>query len=370
MIKTLLLFMPVYIILFVIGLIMPAVSRKEIFFGIRLPREELHNPELDRVKKEYQITYVLMFVVFILIFILLSLFIELPLVSTIMIFVYIPMFYIPYFRAHKKVKNLKEKKDWVIKKKQVIVVDTKSLDEKQDNKKIGLLFLIPIAILIINTVISLVMYDKLPDRIPIHWNINGEVDNWANKSYGAVLFTSFTQFFLMVIMFFTYKSITMAKVQIDASRPEESRMQIKKSRKIWGLFIIGMTIALSLLFTLINLMILQILSITANVFGIITILFTFGILIVTIILSLKVGQGGSRIKVKSESPNSKEQTKDDDNYYKWGLIYYNPNDPSIFIEKRFGIGWTINFGNKMGILIFGILILAIILFAMFSVKLG
>ncbi len=370
MIKTLMLFMPVYIILFVLGLIMPVVSRKEIFFGIRLPREQMDNPELEKVKKEYQKTYLLMFVVFIIIFILLSLFIDLPLVSTIMIFIYIPMFYIPYFRAHKRVKNLKEESNWTINKKQVIVVDTKSLEEKEDNKKIGLLFLIPIAILIINVVISLVMYDKLPDIIPMHWNINGEVDNWADKSYGAVLFSSFTQIFIVGIMFFAYKSITMAKVQIDASRPEESRIQIKKSRKIWGLFIIGMTIVLSLLFSLINIMILQILPISANTFTVITVGICILMLVVTIILAVKVGQGGSRLKVKRTSINNDEQTKDDDNYYKWGLIYYNPNDPSIFIEKRFGIGWTINFGNKLGVLVFGALILAIVLFVVFSARVG
>jgi len=32
----------------------------------------------------------------------------------------------------------------------------------------------------------------------------------------------------------------------------------------------------------------------------------------------------------------------DDRYWKAGLVYYNPDDPTIFIEKRFGIGYTMN----------------------------
>jgi uncharacterized membrane protein len=32
--------------------------------------------------------------------------------------------------------------------------------------------------------------------------------------------------------------------------------------------------------------------------------------------------------------------------WRWGLFYVNPADPSILIEKRFGIGYTLNFGNR------------------------
>ena len=28
-----------------------------------------------------------------------------------------------------------------------------------------------------------------------------------------------------------------------------------------------------------------------------------------------------------------------------GIFYYNPNDPALFVPKRYGIGYTLNFGN-------------------------
>jgi uncharacterized membrane protein len=28
------------------------------------------------------------------------------------------------------------------------------------------------------------------------------------------------------------------------------------------------------------------------------------------------------------------------------MIYHNPNDPALLVEKRMGIGWTFNFANK------------------------
>ena len=33
---------------------------------------------------------------------------------------------------------------------------------------------------------------------------------------------------------------------------------------------------------------------------------------------------------------------DDDVHWLLGTIYCNPQDPSIFVPKRFGIGWTSN----------------------------
>jgi uncharacterized membrane protein len=58
----------------------------------------------------------------------------------------------------------------------------------------------------------------------------------------------------------------------------------------------------------------------------------------------RIGQGGSRLIAGSASgPPAGDRTPD--RCWKWGLFYFNPADPSIFVEKRFGIGYTLNFGN-------------------------
>ncbi|MEG1230231.1 MAG: DUF1648 domain-containing protein, partial [Flavobacterium sp.] len=32
-----------------------------------------------------------------------------------------------------------------------------------------------------------VIWNSLPERVPIHWNINGQIDDWGNKSFLIVL---------------------------------------------------------------------------------------------------------------------------------------------------------------------------------------
>ena len=29
-----------------------------------------------------------------------------------------------------------------------------------------------------------------------------------------------------------------------------------------------------------------------------------------------------------------------------GIFYFNPDDPALFVPKRYGIGYTLNFGNR------------------------
>jgi uncharacterized membrane protein len=43
-----------------------------------------------------------------------------------------------------------------------------------------------------------------------------------------------------------------------------------------------------------------------------------------------------------------------------GIFYLNPQDPALWVEKRLGIGWTLNFGNPASWFILGgILLLAL-----------
>ena len=93
--------------------------------------------------------------------------------------------------------------------------------------------------------------------------------------------------------------------------------------------------------------------------------FLFVILLATAVYAFKVGQGGSRVQLEiDEEPIAGVTDPDDDAFWKAGVFYVNKNDPSIFVEKRFGVGWTMNFGNPMGYLIIFVplLIISIISF--------
>ena len=45
-----------------------------------------------------------------------------------------------------------------------------------------------------------------------------------------------------------------------------------------------------------------------------------------------------------------------DECWKLGLFYFNPADPAIFVEKRFGIGYTCNFANRATWIFAGVIV--------------
>ncbi|MDQ2905934.1 MAG: DUF5808 domain-containing protein [Ktedonobacteraceae bacterium] len=54
--------------------------------------------------------------------------------------------------------------------------------------------------------------------------------------------------------------------------------------------------------------------------------------------------------------------RDDDRYWPGGFLYNNPDDPALFVPKRYGLGWTLNFGHPRSTLfLISILLLLLIL---------
>ena len=76
-------------------------------------------------------------------------------------------------------------------------------------------------------------------------------------------------------------------------------------------------------------------------------------------LSLRYGQGGSRLadaptttlglngpagEFANDAPVG-DRTPDE--CWKWGQIYYNADDAAIWVEKRTGVGYTLNFAQPL-----------------------
>jgi uncharacterized membrane protein len=62
------------------------------------------------------------------------------------------------------------------------------------------------------------------------------------------------------------------------------------------------------------------------------------------------GQGGALLEKGSVEAPLTDGLADNARWV-WGLFYVDRDDPSIMVEKRFGIGYTLNYGNRTAILI-------------------
>jgi uncharacterized membrane protein len=90
---------------------------------------------------------------------------------------------------------------------------------------------------------------------------------------------------------------------------------------------------------------------------------TLSFVIVTTVLMIQKGQGGTRVlrtssdgAVGGSRPPIGDRTED--RYWKGGFLYVNSQDPALIVEKRFGIGYTLNFGHPGTWIILAVLVLA------------
>jgi hypothetical protein len=68
----------------------------------------------------------------------------------------------------------------------------------------------------------------------------------------------------------------------------------------------------------------------------------FIIMVAVVFYAVRYGQGGMR---RSASLDTSPGDRSPDERWKWGIFYYNPDDPAFLVEKRMGFGWTFNFAN-------------------------
>lgn len=61
--------------------------------------------------------------------------------------------------------------------------------------------ILPIVLIILAFVVGLLLYSNLPETIPSHWNVHGEVDAWSSKDFGVFFFPSITLAIYLLITF-------------------------------------------------------------------------------------------------------------------------------------------------------------------------
>lgn len=88
-----------------------------------------------------------------------------------------------------------------------------------------------------------------------------------------------------------------------------------------------------------------------------------GVLIaVALVLILPAPRFRRKANMIDDRPSTSVVFRDDDRYWYGGIIYNNPDDPALFVEKRYGLGWTLNFGNPQAkLILIGLLVVILVL---------
>ncbi len=175
----------------------------------------------------------------------------------------------------------------------------------------------PFAILAAGAIFLNLNWQRIPARFPVHWGVDGQPDRWSERSvhgvYGPLLFAVELCLWLLIMGVATW---------FGARRSRFRRITLGA--------MIASEYMLSLLFVTTSLNPLLHIPLWVIVVG--PMLFIIPILVV-------MARGIAE-------PDEAEIEPTPEECWKAAVIYYNPNDAALFVEKRTGLGYTLNFGNR------------------------
>jgi len=191
-------------------------------------------------------------------------------------------------------------------------------------------------------------WDAIPARFPVHWGISGQPDGWSVRTPLGVC----TPLLLAAIIVFGI-SITSYVLRHYAralpapgSRPTAEDFPTKVA-----IFLLIIEFFLATVFSLVAL-----LPLLGNWPMLIVTIATFPMILVLIAWLAKgrvPHEGGHQL---STGPGLSIGEGTLDKYWKLGIFYFNPDDAALFVERRFALGYTVNFAHRAAWLLLGLLL--------------
>lgn len=191
---------------------------------------------------------------------------------------------------------------------------------------------LPLAFLAVAAAYLHAHWDRIPLRYPVHFDISGAPDGWAQRSVRGVYGPLILGGELTIVLF------AMALAGWYGSRQSE------RMRKPVLIAMVAVEAAVALIFG----------SLVLRLPGLVGIplpWLVFGPLVVVI---------GAVVYAVHESNKPRNPVDPTPNEcWKGGIIYYNPNDAALFVQRRDGVGFTVNLANRWSWVLCGALALVV-----------
>lgn len=341
----------IFLILGFVNGLTPYYSRRGTPFGITVPSSHQQDSFIQMRKKRFFIQNVL-----------LSILLSIPIVffsnfedqtaqdmwSGVYVIgamlVFFVLTFVLYLKNRKAIQLWKKEEQIIVEiKKERIVVDT-NYHRDLNAVSTRTIVIVQLVIVLISVAVIGFFYDRIPNQFPIHWNSQNIPDRSVEKSPLSVMMMPAMQLLMIPVLAFSHYAFIKSKQKLLTNYPQITSYQSKKFRRAWSINFLVTSIATQLLLTSTNFFSLFFAEDMAfGWMGLLIGLFIFGIVGYSSFLTWKYGQGGEKLVFSEIDEPVEEVTEvDEEKYWKLGVFYYNPDDPSIFVEKRFGIGSTIN----------------------------
>jgi uncharacterized membrane protein len=193
---------------------------------------------------------------------------------------------------------------------------------------------------------------EAPVRLSNHWTINGQPADF--QSHTLLIYLLTTSGILIWLTLVLYGLARWVR-PVYASGPERAR-ELKFRRTTAAIVLVAEYYAV--------LQASWVLFVRSNhgLLRVVTFPLAFIFVLVVLVVLARLGQGGSRLRGLKQKSSAVSATpvgdRTPDRYWKLGVFYFNPDDSAIFVEKRFGLGYSLNFGRPITWFILALILMA------------
>lgn len=346
----------------VYAFLMPGLTRRDVFFGVTVAPDARATPAGRRILARYRAAVAALTLLALALLAAAYAFLPddvlaRPWVSLGVIAVAL-LVLVPYLPAHLAARRLAAPRDATA---SAAAAPTAELRPRRYGDYVPWLWeLLPLVLIAATAAYLASQYAAAPDIIPTHYDINGRPNAYAPKSVSSFFALVWTQLFLELLL-------TAVSVLIVGAKSVPGQADTR-FRRMWIRALFGLkTLTIAFLGMLAAIIAANVNSPTLGpgVYLITTVVYLVVVLAGVLVLALRTGQGGSRLGTPAETAIDRT----DDRYWIGGIVYVNRDDPAVVVERRFGIGWTLNLGNPRGVLMLVLTLLAVAGFAALSILL-
>jgi uncharacterized membrane protein len=189
-------------------------------------------------------------------------------------------------------------------------------------------------------------WQRIPERFPVHWGIDGQPNGWGVRTaagvYGPVLLGVA---FVALLILLTWGIVRWTR-HLHARGAAAAAELVRERRYLLVLVATEFVVALITSWT-------ALLPLRAAPENSPSAAVPLGLLagLLIVLLALFVLHRPQEPMPAEGKPTVGDGTED--RYWIGGIFYINPNDPAVLVERRFGIGYTLNLGNWVSWLILG-----------------
>ena len=342
----------------VIMAITPYLMKKSEWFTVTVPEIAQQDPFLRGLRKRYLITMLLVTAVLTGLGIATA-FVESELAAIVLLsggtLGIVVIGYGLMLRNRSRVRVYKREQNWVATRQEAVAVVLSEDSPQALSLKWNLLYLPVIALIL---VIGLAGYSRMPEQIILQVGLDGQPTTIVDKSLPVTFMPALIQLFLALCLFFSHWMITRSKRLSSPSAPATSALAYGMFARAQSMYLLALGMMLSILMIMMPLSFMGVVTLMQA--GIFIMVCTLVALVGAIAIAVVYGQGGARVFARMQA--SETILADEDRFWKLGIFFVNPEDPSLFLLERFGVGWTVNFARPAVWVILALLVVVTVAF--------